>query len=123
MHYKGSPIHRVLDGLLVQGGDFVCADGSGGASIYGAHFADEGFETKHVEPGLLCMANCGRDTNASQFYITTAAAPHLDARHVVFGRVLSGMETIRAIEALPTETGSDKPAVAVVIDDCGENLR
>jgi len=119
MHYKGSPIHRVIDGLMIQGGDFVCLDGTGGASIYGAYFADEGFETKHTEPGLLCMANAGRDTNRSQFYITTAAAPHLDGRHVVFGKVLEGMETIKAIEVLPTDD-NDRPLVKVSIEDCGQ---
>jgi len=119
MHYKGSPIHRVIDGLMIQGGDFVCHDGSGGESIYGAYFADEGFEMKHTEAGLLCMANAGRDTNRSQFYITTTPAPHLDGRHVVFGKVVGGIETVRAIEALATDD-HDRPLVSVGIVDCGQ---
>jgi len=67
--FKGSPIHRIVPGLCLQGGDFVCRDGSGGESIYGASFAAEGFVTTHTEPGLLCMANAGPDTNRSKFYI------------------------------------------------------
>jgi len=122
LHYKSSPIHRVVRGMMVQGGDFVCHDGTGGESIYGAYFADEGFETKHTEAGLLCMANSGRDTNRSQFYITTAAAPHLDGRHVVFGRVLSGMATVEAIESMPVDAQTERPLLPIVIDDCGEKI-
>jgi cyclophilin family peptidyl-prolyl cis-trans isomerase len=79
MHSKGSPIHRIVPGLCIQGGDFVCRDGSGGESIYGASFAAEGFVTMHTEPGLLCMANAGPDTNRSKFYIlrTISRRPRL----------------------------------------------
>ena len=120
LHYKGCPIHRVVKGLMIQGGDIICHDGRGGASIYGNYFADEGFEAKHDAPGLLSMANQGRDTNRSQFFITTQAAPHLDGLHVVFGRVLSGMEVVRRIEECPVV--DDKPVTPVVIDECGEGL-
>jgi peptidyl-prolyl isomerase G (cyclophilin G) len=121
MHSKGSPIHRIVPGLCIQGGDFVCRDGSGGESIYGASFADEGFVTMHTEPGLLCMANAGPDTNRSQFCITTAAAPQLDGHHVIFGKVLSGMATVEAIAALPVDD-RERPARGreVIIHDCGE---
>ena len=121
MHYKGSPIHRIVPGLCIQGGDFVCRDGSGGESIYGGYFADEGFVTTHTEPGLLCMVNAGPDTNRSQFYITTGAAPHLDGHHVIFGKVLSGMTTVEAIAALPVDD-RERPARGreVIIHDCGE---
>ena len=118
LHYKGSPIHRVVDGMMIQGGDIVRGDGVSGESIYGGFFADEGFETKHSEAGLLCMANQGRDTNRSQFYITTAALPHLDGRHVVFGKVVQGMDAVKRIEAFPTV--GEKPSVAITIADCGE---
>jgi len=114
MHYKGSPIHRVIDGLMIQGGDFVCLDGTGGASIYGAYFADEGFETKHTEAGLLCMANAGRDTNRSQFYITLKSAPHLDGKHTIFGSVVGGLDTLARLESLPTDA-DDRPIEAVTI--------
>ena len=106
--------------VRVQGGDIVRGDGQSGASIYGGFFADEGFEAKHGEPGLLGMANQGRDTNRSQFYITTSACPHLDGRHVVFGKVLEGMDHVRKVEALQTASGSERPSVAVSISDCGE---
>lgn len=118
LRYKGSPIHRVVEGMCIQGGDIVRGSGVGGESIYGGFFADEGFETKHTEAGLLCMANQGRDTNRSQFYITTGPAPHLDGRHVVFGKVVEGMDVVRRIEAVPT-TG-ERPNLPVTISDCGE---
>ena len=121
MHYKGSQIHRVLPGLMIQGGDFVCGDGSCGESIYGAYFADEGFEAKHDAAGLLCMANSGRDTNNSQFYITTAPAPHLDGRHVVFGRVVEGMPTVAMIESVVVDSnGRPTTSNEIIIHDCGE---
>ena len=120
LHYKGTPIHRIVRGTCIQGGDITRGDGVGGESIYGGFFADEGFEAKHGEPGLLGMANQGRDTNRSQFYITTSACPHLDGRHVVFGKVLEGMDHVRKVEALQTASGSERPSVVVSISDCGE---
>ena len=118
-HYKGCPMHRIVKGLCVQGGDYICGDGRGGASIYGNYFADEGFETKHDRPGLLSMANTGRDTNRSQFFITIAPAPHLDGRHVVFGQVVSGMEVVHLLEAVPVEEKSEKPRLPILIEECG----
>lgn len=116
--YKGTIFHRVIPSFMVQGGDIVTGDGYGSDSIYGGSFEDENFQVQHTSPGLLSMANSGADTNGSQFFITLVQTEWLDGKHVVFGRVMSGLRVVREIEAVGSQDGSTRKRVQIV--NCGE---
>ncbi|KAL9877750.1 peptidyl-prolyl cis-trans isomerase-like isoform 3-T3 [Glossina fuscipes fuscipes] len=116
--YKDCVFHRIIPNFMCQGGDFTAQNGTGGKSIYGNKFDDENFILKHTEPGILSMANAGPNTNGSQFFITTVKTSWLDNRHVVFGKVIEGLETVKKMEAYGGQSG--RPAKRIVIEDCGQ---
>lgn len=120
--YKGMVFHRVVKDFMIQGGDFTNANGTGGESIYGGTFEDETFELTHDKPYLLSMANRGKDTNGSQFFITTQPAPHLDNVHVVFGHVVSGATLVRQLEALAVDRNA-RPLQDVTVSNCGQLVK
>ena len=120
LHYTGCRVHRVVPGFCVQGGDIGEGNGRGGESIYGRTFPDESFALKHDAPGMVSMANAGPNTNGSQFFISCAAAPHLDGRHVVFGRVVKGMDVVRRMEGAGTANGATTQPVFIA---CSGQLR
>jgi peptidylprolyl isomerase len=120
--YRHSPIHRVIPGFMMQGGDFNLQDGRMGESIYGQRMRDERFLYQHDRRGLLSMAHGGqRHTGNSQFFITFGPQHHLDKKHVVFGQVESGWEVLDEVEKVGSEGG--KPRRDVRVHDCGELIR
>jgi len=116
--YKGSPFHRVIPGFMNQGGDFTKQNGTGGKSIYGSRFRDENFKLRHTGAGILSMANSGKNTNGSQFFLCTAKTGWLDGKHVVFGQVVGGYATVKAIEKVGSRNGSTTHSV--LVENCGE---
>ncbi|CAD2103809.1 peptidyl-prolyl cis-trans isomerase, putative [Plasmodium vinckei] len=117
LSYTNSIFHRIIPNFMAQGGDITNFDGTGGLSIYGNRFEDENFTLKHTKRGMLSMANAGRNTNGSQFFILFVPTPWLDGRHVVFGEVIEGIEKLVQIEAVGTESG--KPLSRVLVTQSG----
>ncbi|XP_010138646.1 PREDICTED: peptidyl-prolyl cis-trans isomerase-like 6 [Buceros rhinoceros silvestris] len=115
--YKNSLFHRLVKDGWIQGGDIVTGKGGGGESIYGPTFEDESFSIRHKERGVLGMANKGRHTNASQFYITLQPASYLDKKYVAFGQLIEGTEVLQRLESVPTYY--ERPTVACKIISCG----
>ncbi|TDL25478.1 hypothetical protein BD410DRAFT_717372 [Rickenella mellea] len=120
LYYKNSIIHRSIRDFMIQGGDFTKRNGTGGESIYGGPFPDEDLSRPLDAAGLLVMANKGPNTNGSQFFITLRECPHLNGKHVVFGRVIRGFEdVIPKITQVSTDE-KDRPSIPIVITNCGE---
>ena len=122
LHFKNSIFHRIIPNFMAQGGDFTRFNGTGGESIYGLKFKDENFKLSHNQPFLLSMANAGRNTNGSQFFITFTQTPHLNGKHVVFGWVEKGHDIIKRMERIPRDR-EDHPRQRISISKCGQLIK
>jgi cyclophilin family peptidyl-prolyl cis-trans isomerase len=119
--YVNIPFHRIINGFMLQGGDIMNQDGTGTYSVFGGEnstFDDEAFVLKHDASGILSMANSGPNTNGSQFFITLQPSSHLDGKHVVFGRIVRGIEHIHDFEREITDS-NDRPLRKCYISDSG----
>ena len=107
-YYDGITFHRIIKNFMIQGGD-PTGTGRGGQSLFGNPFEDE-FKPNVTfnKAGILAMANAGRNTNGSQFFITTIPTPHLNGRHTIFGEVIEGMDVVKKLENVVTD-GRDMP--------------
>lgn len=119
LHFKNTTIHRIVPDFVIQMGDVTVGDGTGSRSIYGDTFIDENFALSHRAPGWVSMANRGKDTNGSQFFILLSKARWLDGKHVVFGKVIRGFDTVRTLGELATNPKTAAPELEVRVVDCG----
>lgn len=121
LHYKNTKVHRVVRDFVIQMGDVTVGDGTGGKSIYGETFDDEDYILSHRSAGFVSMANHGKNTNGSQFFILLVRARWLDKRHVVFGKVIKGFDVIRKISEIETNKETGMPKKKIKIVDCGSD--
>ena len=123
-HYKGCIVHRCVKSFMLQSGDFVHNNGTGGESIWGKKFKDElgGLKGKHDDMGVLSMGNTGKNSNGSQFFITLGPAKQCDGKHVIFGKCVKGETLLKRInEELARDSGetTELPKREIRIADCG----
>lgn len=123
LHYKGTPVHRIMDDFGIQAGDVVCNNGTSGESIYGRVFDDEHFRVKHDHPGTLSMANRGPNTNNSQFFITLNASSHCDGKFVAFGRLVVGLDLLKGLVNLAVDDAQAPADHVIMIADSGSLSR